>query len=77
MKVDELNILIDKSKNKKDGVYIKGCYWYAVKNGNLVLLGNRISGELQQLCYSFLVCIGSVESYNVQKELKRLLSDIK
>ena len=77
MKIDELNKLIDKSKNKKDGVYIKGCYWYAVKKGNLVLIGNRISGEIQQLCYSFLVGIGKVESYNVQKELKRLLTEIK
>ena len=76
MKVDELNLLIAKSKNKKDGIYIKSCYYYAVKGGCLVLIGNRICGELQQLCYGFLVSIGSVEGYKVQKELKRLLLTI-
>lgn len=76
MKVTEINLLIAKAKSKKDGVYTKGFYRYAVKDGYLVLIGNSISGELQQLCYGFLVNIGTTERYNVQKELKRLLSTL-
>jgi hypothetical protein len=76
MKIDELNKLIEKSKNKNNGVYIKSCYYYAVKDGCLRLIGNRISGELQQFCYGFLVNIGSIEGYKMQKELKRLLLNI-
>ena len=76
MLIEELKYIIEKSKTKKDGIYLKSPYFYYVKNNKPVLFANKISGVIEQFCYGFLSTLGKVEVYNIKNELKRLSKDI-
>ena len=64
-------VAIDKMRNmasaKKDGVFgYNGQYYYAMKGGNLVLIGYRFSGEVWAVSGPFLI----ERKTQLRKELK-------
>ena len=69
MRVDEVNILNEMAKSKKDGVYsFRGNLW-AVKNGNFVAFVDS-RGQVFQRCASFNYQIGNfwnIERYDWKK----------
>lgn len=73
MKISEANILIEKAKVRKDGVYsYKGNLW-AVKNNVFVAFINPF-GEVYQRNGSFLIMLGVVkEKYERRKKLTEWL----
>lgn len=73
MKVCELNKMIDLAKNRNDGVFSKGGYYYAVKDKSIYLIGSKITGEIVQPAYGFVANIGKVKAYEVRDKLKELL----
>lgn len=72
----DLQKLIEKSKEKSDGIYSMKPYKYVVKNKSLVLVGNIWNGEVSQFCFGFLSKLGRVERHKLDNELKRLLQQI-
>lgn len=71
MKIDEHNVLIDKAKTRKDGVYTYRGYDFVVKNNNFIGYSDYF-GNIYQISYSFHVSLGKVERLNRKDELKRL-----
>jgi hypothetical protein len=72
MTVEERNLLTETAKEKKDGVYSKKPYKYAVRDGKLVAYGDYF-GNINRCIGSFDMTIGKVERYNVINELKKLI----
>jgi hypothetical protein len=72
MTIAERNLLIDKAKSKKDGVYMCIPYMYVVKNNSLIAYSDYFG-----VCYSchgyFNVQIGKVERYDRKKALTKYL----
>lgn len=68
MTIDELNLLTEKAKTRKDGIYTYKSYYYAVKNNNFIAFAD-FSGNCYQRCGFFNVSIGKVESYDRKKKL--------
>lgn len=76
MTVKETNLLHEKAKHRKDGVYsFRGNLW-AVKNGGFVAFANYF-GECYQRMGAFNVQIGKVERYDRKKKLTEWLKDQK
>ena len=72
MTIDETNLLHDKAKTRKDGVYsFRGNCW-VVRNNNFVAFSNSY-GECYQRMGSFNVQIGKVERYDAKKKLTEWL----
>jgi len=69
MTIDEINLLHDKAKIRKDGVYSCHCNFYVVKDHKFVAFANYF-GECYQRMGSFNVKIGTVkERFNLKKKL--------
>ena len=67
MKIDEVNILHEKAKDRKDGIYsYRGNLW-VVKNNRFVAYADY-SGKCFQIMGMFTVCIGETDRYK-RKEL--------
>lgn len=72
MKVDEINLLHEKAKNRKDGVYsFKGNYW-AVKNNRFIAYADCYGNCLQRMGV-FNVEIGKVQTYERKQKLTEWL----
>ena len=72
MTIDETNILIEKSKTRKDGVYSFRGNLFAVKNKSFVAFAD-ISGNCYQACGMFNVSIGKVKSHQRKQKLTEWL----
>lgn len=68
MKVAEHNELIDKAKTKKDGVYARKPYLYAVKAGKFIAYADY-GGNVYAVMGMFHHKIGTVEIYDKRKAL--------
>ena len=72
MTIEEIKILNNKAKNRKDGVYsFRGFIW-VVKSNKFVAFSDYF-GNCYQRFGSFNVSIGKVEKYNRKKKLKEWL----
>lgn len=77
MQQDDLNKIIEKSKAKKNGIYVYGSYYYCVIDTHCRLLGEKPTGKIYQFAYGFLSPLGSCEPwYKIKDELKRLMKDL-
>jgi len=72
MKTLEINILNQKAKTKKDGVYSYNGNLYAVKNAKFIAYFNSF-GECYQRMGAFNVLLGNVEVYDRRKELNKII----
>lgn len=72
MTITETNILHEKAKTRKDGVYSFGTYLWAVKDNNFVAFSDY-NGNCYQRMGSFNSCIGKVDRLERVKELKKWL----
>lgn len=69
--VDDFNKLVDKAKEKEDGVYSMKPYTYAVKDGKFLGFCDY-RGYMYVSLGSFITNVGRVEyRFNQKKELKR------
>jgi hypothetical protein len=71
---DDFDYIIEKCKNKKDGVYTARGIFYACKDNKLVLISER--DKISQISFGFLVSLGKVKEYQGKEELKRLLKQL-
>jgi hypothetical protein len=71
MTIEELNLLHEKAKTRKNGIYSFRGNLYVVKNNNFIAFADYF-GECYQRMGSFNVKIGKVEPYNRKKELMKL-----
>ena len=72
MTIEETNILHDKAKMRKDGIYsFRGNLW-VVKNGKFVAFSDYF-GNCYQRMGSFNASIGKVESYDRKQKLSEWL----
>ena len=71
MTINEHNILINKAKDRKDGIYQYRGNYYVVKNNNFIAYANYF-GEIFQIQCSFHVSLGKVDSYLRKEKLKEL-----
>jgi hypothetical protein len=72
---ENIDLIIEKSKNKKDGVYTLRGVTYRVVKGNPVIMASY--GEIYQFFYGFLVLIGSYDySSTCPSKLKSILKGI-
>ncbi len=72
MTIEETNMLHEKAKTRKDGVYsFRGNFW-VVREGKFLAFANPF-GECYQRMGAFNVQIGKVESYDRKKRLVELL----
>lgn len=70
MTIAEINILHDKAKDKKDGIYsFRGNLW-VVKGGNFIAYADPF-GRCYQRMGSFNAYLGQVETYRRKDELKK------
>lgn len=68
MKISECNILIEKAKSRKDGVYSYKGYLYVVKKHAFVAFSDPF-GVCYQRMGSFNVRIGKVDRHDRRKNL--------
>lgn len=74
MKIDELNLLHDKAKERKDGVYsFKGNLW-VVKDNRFIAYSDYY-GNCYQRCGNFDAVIGKVDHYDRKKKLLEWLKE--
>lgn len=72
MTIEEINILHEKAKDRKDGVYsFRGNLW-AVKGGKFIVFANPF-GECYQRMGVFNAFIGKVEGYDRKQKLMEWL----
>ncbi len=76
MKIEEHNILIDKAKTRKDGVYSYNTYLYVVKNNKFIAYADY-SGNVAAIYGVFHTQIGKVERYDRKKKLTEYLRNTK
>lgn len=72
MTIDETNLLHERAKTKKDGVYSFSPYLYVVKDNNFIAFSDY-NGNCHQRMGSFNVSIGKVERYDRKRELLKWL----
>ena len=72
MTVDEANLLHEKAKTRKDGVYTFKGNLYVVKDNNFIAFSDYF-GNCYQRMGSFNVSIGKVERYDRRKHLLKWL----
>jgi len=76
MKIEETNLLVDKAKTKKDGIYSFKSFKYVVKNGRFILFSDYF-GNIYQRVGNFNVFLGKVkERYEIIKELRKLQKEV-
>lgn len=68
MTTDEINILDEKARTRKDGVYSYKGNLFVVKNNNFIAFANYY-GECFQRMGSFNCQIGKVDRYDAKKKL--------
>lgn len=73
MTIDERNILIEKSKSRKDGVYSYKDNLYVVRNNNLIAFADYF-GECYQCAGAFNIKIGRVARHDRRQHLVRWLN---
>ena len=76
MTISEINILHEKAKTKKDGIYSYRNNYYAVKNGRFIAYANFM-GECFQRMGAFNAVIGKVDHYDRKNKLKEWLKSQK
>jgi hypothetical protein len=75
MKIDELNMLHDKAKTRKDGVYsFKGQYLWVVKDNRFIAYSDYF-GNCYQRMGNFNAIIGKVDHYDRKKKLTEWLKE--
>lgn len=62
----------EKAKAKKDGVYSDAPYLYSVKGGQLIYIGDKVSGEVIEYYGNFNVHIGIAKPWELKKVMKRM-----
>jgi hypothetical protein len=72
MTIAETNLLHNKAKTRKDGVYTYQGYFWAVKNHNFIAFV-KPNGECYQRMGSFNVSIGKVDRWDRKQELTKWL----
>lgn len=72
--IENFNKLVNKSKNKKDGVYLMKPYTYVVKDGNFIAYSDY-SGNCYRCLYGFTTFIGKVERYDIRRKLNDFLKN--
>ena len=72
MTIDERNLLIDKAKTRRDGVYSYQQYKYAVKNKGMIAFSDY-QGNIFTCHGAFNYVAGKVERWDISKTLKRLI----
>lgn len=77
MLISELELLNEKSKKRKDGIYSYGQYYYAVKDKVFKGYVSKIDGRMYQVLFSFTVDIAKVKPHESKKELKKWLKSHK
>lgn len=73
MQISIAEILHNKAKEKKDGIYDHKPFTYVVKGNKFIAFANRFSGECYRHFGSFNVKICKVERYEIRNKLKELL----
>jgi len=73
MKIKDHNCLIEKAKNKSDGVYSYHGYLYVVKNNCFTAFADYF-GDIYIVIGSFSVRIGKCERYDRRKKLLEYLN---
>lgn len=68
MTIVELNILEEKAKHRKNGVYTYKGYFWVVMNNNFIVFADR-QGHIYQRIGMFNVLIGKTGKYEVRSEL--------
>lgn len=71
MKITDHNILVDKAKSRKDGVYSYNGFVYLVKNKNFFAFAET-SGEIYQVAGIIHVRIGKCEPWDRKNKLNSL-----
>jgi hypothetical protein len=75
MTIEENNNLVDLASKKKDGVYSKKPYTYAVKNGKMVAYADYCGYVFR--CYrGFNTPLGKVQRYEIRKTLSDIIKDL-
>lgn len=69
MKVSIMNILKEKAKTRKDGIYSYKGYMWVVRNNKFVAFADRL-GNCYEVFGSFTVSMGKVKSYERKDRLK-------
>ena len=72
MKQELLEKIVERSKSRKDGIYVFDCVKYVVSNGQLMFLIDF--NKVFQYAYGFLVDIGTVERFKGRAKLKELMT---
>jgi len=72
MTIEVTNLLNEKAKNKKDGVYVFRDNYWVVKNGNFIAFADPL-GNCYQRFGSFNASIGTVERHKRKDKLKQWL----
>lgn len=75
MKIDVHNVLIDKAKTRKDGVYSYQGFLYVVKNNSFVAYADYF-GTISSIHGVFHFEIGKVERYDRKKTLQEYLKKL-
>lgn len=71
MKYETLERIIERTKSRKDGIFVLDCIKYAVKNGRLLFLVDF--DEVFQFSHGFLVSLGKTDRFKGRSKLKELL----
>lgn len=72
MEVSIMNILKEKAKTRKDGIYSYKGYMWVVRNNKFVAFADRF-GNCYEVFGSFNVYMGKVKSYERKDRLKAWL----
>lgn len=72
MTIDEINLLQEKAKSRKDGIYSYKGYLYDVKDFKFVAFADYF-GECFQRMGAFNIRIGKVERNEIRKKLTEWL----
>ena len=72
MTIDDTNILIEKAKTRKDGVYSFKGYLWVVKNNKFVAFADNYGNCYQRFC-AFNASIGKVDRYKRKQILSNWL----
>lgn len=72
MTIEEINLLHEKSKTRKDGIYSFQGNLYVVKSNKFIAFANYF-GECYQRMGSFNIQIGKVEKYERKQKLTEWL----
>ncbi|MDM1294283.1 hypothetical protein HX021_08225 [Sphingobacterium sp. N143] len=75
MTIEENNNIVDLASKKKDGVYSKKPYTYAVKNGKMVAYADY-SGDVYRCFRGFNSHIGKVQKYEVRATLTKIIKEL-